>query len=174
MIWFSAESALISTSPSACGPIAIPAMRNTATSGILTRRASRAATVPMVRMSPHESSTCFAISMEADACNGITYCEPQAMNEIGGPLIKRLQPLADFAGRDIGLLQQLAHGEEAVELAGKGPVRYDNAGFLQATCVFVAFVAQGIGARGQHIGRRQSDQCFGARGRGPPIADVGG
>src|ERR1700694_1416340 len=43
--------------------------------------------------------------------------------------IQRLQPVPDFAGRDIGLLQQLAHGEEAVELAGKAPIRHGHAGF---------------------------------------------
>src|SRR5260370_30353719 len=172
MIWFSAESALISTSPSACGPIAIPAMRNTATSGILILCASSPVTVPMVRMSPHESSTCFAVSMEVGASNGITSFEPQAIDEIGDPLIKRLQPVADFAGRDIGLLQQFAHGKEAVELAGKAPVRHRHAGFLQAFCVFVAFVAQGIGAGGQHIGRRQSFKALDARGWSPPVVDL--
>ena len=70
-------------------------------------------------------------------------------------LIQCLQPGADFAGRDIGLLQQLAHGEEAVELARECPVGHCNAGLSQAHGVFVAFVAQGIGARGQDIGRRQ-------------------
>ena len=40
-------------------------------------------------------------------------------------LIQRLQPDADFAGRDIGLLQQLAHGEEAVELRGPKPAATD-------------------------------------------------
>jgi hypothetical protein len=78
--------------------------------------------------------------------------------------IQRLQPVPDFAGRDIGLLQQSAHGEEAVELAGKAPIRHGHAGFFQAVSVFVAFVAQCISARGQHIGRRQPDQGLGARG----------
>ena len=40
-------------------------------------------------------------------------------------LIQRLQPDADFAGRNIGLLQQLAHGEEAVELRGLKPAATD-------------------------------------------------
>ena len=40
--------------------------------------------------------------------------------------------------------------------------------------VFVAFVAQGIGAGGQHIGRRQADQCPGAYRRCPPVMRVGG
>src|ERR1700694_914438 len=66
MIWFSAESASIWTSPSACGPIAIPTMRNTATSGILIFCANRPARVPTARISPHESSVCLAISREAD------------------------------------------------------------------------------------------------------------
>src|SRR5580704_13139486 len=67
MIWFSAESSLMWTSPSACGPIAIPATRNTATSGILIFCASSPASVPIASISPHDSSVCFAISMEADA-----------------------------------------------------------------------------------------------------------
>src|ERR1700738_5078638 len=69
MIWFSAESADICTSPSACGPIAMPVTRNTATSGTLIFCASRLARVPIARMSPQESSVCLAISMEADASN---------------------------------------------------------------------------------------------------------
>src|SRR5258706_9119541 len=58
-------------------------------------------------------------------------------------LVQRLQPVADFASRDIGLVQQFTHGEEAVELARKSPIRHRHAGFLEAFCVFVAFVAQG-------------------------------
>src|SRR6266403_2584652 len=170
MIWFSAESALISTSPSACGPIAIPAMRNTTTSGILIFWASRAATVPIARIRPHESSVCFAISRDADASMAVS-CEAKLSTM---QLIQRLQPVADFAGRDIGLLQQFSHGEEAVELAWKSPVRHRHAGFLQAFCIFVAFVAQGIGAGGQHIGGRQSREALDARGGGPPVVAVGG
>ena len=34
-------------------------------------------------------------------------------------LVERLQPGADLACCDIGLVEELAHGEEAVELAGK-------------------------------------------------------
>src|SRR3984957_17803917 len=139
MIWFSAESAGMSISPSARGPIAIPATRNTATSGILIFCANRPVRVPMARISPHESSVCLATSSEAP------------------PILQRLQPDADFTGRDIGLLQQFTHGEEAVELAGEMPVGHGHAGFLQTAGVFVAFVAQGIGARGQHIGRWQAD-----------------
>ena len=52
MIWFSAESALMWIRPSACGPIAMPATRNTATSGILIFCANRPATVPIARMRP--------------------------------------------------------------------------------------------------------------------------
>src|SRR5258708_13681235 len=69
MIWFSADSAPICTSPSACGPIAMPVTRNTATSGILIFCASRLASVPIARMRPEDRSVCFAISMEADASN---------------------------------------------------------------------------------------------------------
>ena len=52
-------------------------------------------------------------------------------DEVSSALVQRLQPGADFAGGDIGLRQQLAHGEEAVELAGKVPVGHGHAGFLQ-------------------------------------------
>ena len=89
-------------------------------------------------------------------------------------LFQRLQPAGDLGDGDVGLLQQLAHGEEAVELAGKVPVGHGHAGFLQPRGVFGALVAQGIGARGQHIGRRQAGERFGARGRGLPVIDVGG
>jgi hypothetical protein len=54
------------------------------------------------------------------------------------------------------------------------PVGHGHAGFFQAVCVFVTFVAQGIGARGQYIGRRKADQRAGARRRCLPIMDVGG
>src|SRR5256885_16667735 len=111
MIWFSAESALMSTSPSACGPIAIPVTRNTATSGILIFCASRPASVPIASTSPQDSSVCFAISIEEDVSNDLLF-----------ELVQRLQPGADFARRDISLIEQLAHGEEAVELAGEEAV----------------------------------------------------
>ena len=55
-------------------------------------------------------------------------------------LVEGLQPIADLGGGDICLLQQLAHGEEAVELARECPVRYSDAGFTQTMCVFVTFV----------------------------------
>ena len=67
MIWFSAESALMSTSPSACGPIAMPVTRNTATSGILIFCATKPPSVPIARISPHDSSVCLATSIEAEA-----------------------------------------------------------------------------------------------------------
>ena len=60
--------------------------------------------------------------------------------------------------------KQFAHGEEAVELAGKVLVGDGHAGFLEAVGVFVAFVAQGIGAGGQHVGRRQADQLVARAG----------
>src|SRR6267378_4752411 len=69
MTWFSAESALMWMSASACGPIAIPTMRNSATSGILIFCASRPATVPIARIRPQESSVFLAILIEADASN---------------------------------------------------------------------------------------------------------
>src|ERR1700675_854641 len=125
MIWFSAESAPICTSPSACGPIAMRVTRNTATSGILIFCASRLASVPIARMSPQDSSVCFAISMEADASNALP------LRKIGRRSIQRFQPGADFAGRDIGLIEQLAHGEEAVELARKMAGGHGHAGFFE-------------------------------------------
>src|SRR3977135_1910190 len=128
MIWFSADSAPICTSPSACGPIAMPVTRNTATSGILIFCASRLASVPIAKMRPHDSSVCFAISMEAEASK----------------LVQRLQPAGDIARCDVGLWQQLAHGEEAVELAGKVLAGHGHAGRLQPRSIFLAFVAQGI------------------------------
>jgi hypothetical protein len=87
--------------------------------------------------------------------------------------VQRLQPGRDLARCDIGLLQQFAHGEEAVELAGKYPRRDGHAGVLEPRGIFVAFVAQGIGARRQHIGRRQSGERFGERRRGAPVLSVG-
>src|SRR5216684_3834138 len=69
MIWFSAESALMSINPSASGPTSMPTMRNSATSGIFIFWANRPVMTPMARMSPQESSVCFAISIEADPGN---------------------------------------------------------------------------------------------------------
>src|ERR1700712_5170188 len=66
MIWLSAESALISISPRAAGPISIPTIRNNATSGIFIFCAANAVNVPIARMSPQESRVCFAISIEAE------------------------------------------------------------------------------------------------------------
>src|ERR1700692_4832367 len=167
MIWFSAESALIWTRSSACGPIAMPATRNTATSGILIFCASSAATVPIARTRQNASSVCLAISMEAEVSNGRL--------PVGRSyrLIQGSQPCADLAGGDIGLRQQPAHGEEAVELAGKMPVGHGHAGLPEALGIFVAFVAQWIGPRGQDVGRRQPGQRRGARRRGAPVAAVG-
>src|SRR4030081_2324981 len=142
MIWFNAESAGISTSPSACGPIAIPVTRNTATSGILIFCATKPATVPIARIMPHDSNVCLATSMEVEASKII----PFDRVPISLPLFQRLEPAGDFAQGDVGLRQQLAHGEEAVELAGKMPIGYGHAGLLQPRGIFVAFVAQGISA----------------------------
>src|SRR5882724_5795952 len=150
MIWFSAESALMSTRPSACGPIAIPVTRNTATSGILIFCATKPATVPIARIMPHDNNVCLAISMEAEVSKIIS--SDRVVVSLG--LFQRLEPAGDFAQRDVGLWQQLAHGEEAVELAGKMPVGHAHAGLLQPRGIFVAFIAQGIGARGHDIGRR--------------------
>ena len=71
MIWFSAESALMSISPSACGPSARPTRRNTATSGILIFCANKAAMVPTARMRLQDSSVCLAISIGAELSNSL-------------------------------------------------------------------------------------------------------
>src|ERR1700760_4748779 len=105
MIWLNAEEALMSTTPSACGPSAIPASRNTATSGTPIFCARKAASVPIARISPQASSVCCAMAMELDA----SICR----------LIQSLQPCRDLGDGDIGLVEQVAHGEEAVELAGE-------------------------------------------------------
>ena len=55
---------------------------------------------------------------------------------------QRLQPIADLLDRDVGLRQQLAHGEEAVELAGEGAMGGGHAGGFQPLRIFLAFVAQ--------------------------------
>src|ERR1700677_480309 len=167
MIWFRAESALIWTRSSARGPIARPATRNTATSGIRIFCASSAATVPIARTRPNASSVCLAISREAEVSN---LALPSAASD---DLLQRPQPCADVAGGDIGPRQQLAHGEEAVELAGKMLVGHGHAGLLETLGIFVAFVAQRIGACGQHIGRRQPGKRRGARRRGTPVVAVG-
>src|SRR5262245_9998160 len=52
----------MSISPSAFGPISMPAMRNTATSGIPIFRARRPVIVPTARIRPQASRMCFAIS----------------------------------------------------------------------------------------------------------------
>src|SRR6516162_8095654 len=60
----------MSTHPSACGLIAMPTRRNTATSGTLIFWARKPVMVPMASISPQESNVCFAISIEADVSNG--------------------------------------------------------------------------------------------------------
>src|SRR5579871_1378920 len=117
MIWLSAEEALMSTAPSACGPSAMPAIRNTATSGTAIFCATKAASVPTARISPQARRVCCATAMELDA--SITRS------------IQRLQPCRDLGDGDIGLVEQLAHREEAVELAGEVPVGDRHAGLLQ-------------------------------------------
>ena len=54
------------------------------------------------------------------------------------------------------------------------PIGHGDAGFLEAAGVFVALIPQGIGARGQHIGRRQADERARARRRSAPVVHVGG
>ncbi len=61
----------MSIMPKACGPIAIPATRKAATSGILTFCANSPVTVPTARMSPPDSNVCLAISTEAEGSNGL-------------------------------------------------------------------------------------------------------
>src|SRR5215475_5962985 len=101
----------------------MPAMRKTATSGILIFCATKAASVPTARISPHESSVCWAIAVEDASMDSS---------------IQPLQPGRDLAHRDIGLVEQLAHGEEAVELAREMPVSDAHAVLLQPRGIFVA------------------------------------
>src|ERR1700744_6390678 len=151
MISFSAESALMSTSPETSGPSAIPATRNTATSGTRIFCANSPARVPTARMRPHDSSVCRAMSIAVELSKpGL-----DPLSRAGRASVQRLQPAGDFTHRHVGLLQQFAHGEKAVELAGKCPGGYGDAGVLQPRRIRIALVAQGISAGGQHIGRRQ-------------------
>src|SRR5215470_14572392 len=125
MISFSAEVAGIRTSPSACGPSAMPAIRKIATSGMRIFWATNAASVPIARMRPQESRVCCAIALEDASIESST---------------QRLQPGCNFADCDIRLAQQLAHGEEAMELAGEMAVGDGDARFLQPRGIFIAFV----------------------------------
>ena len=50
--------------------------------------------------------------------------------------IQRLQPCRNFSDRDIGLVEQLAHGEEAMELAGEVAIGDGHAGLLQPRGIF--------------------------------------
>src|SRR5262249_32254512 len=155
-----AESALISISPSACGPSAMPAIRNRATSGTRIFCATKPIRVPIASTSPHDISVCLAISIAAE-------------DSTAAPrLTLRLQPGADFAGGDVGLVEQFAHGEEAVELAGEVAIGHGHAGLLQPLGIFVALVAQRIGAGDQHVSGRQAFE-LGPRRRGAPVVDVG-
>src|SRR6516164_11531890 len=161
MIWFSAESAVMLTRESPCGPSAIPASRKIATSGIRIRCATNAASVPTARISPQESSVCLAISIELDAANArsvlnvddpaFSGSSPSRPGQ-GNPdrsfrsrrvSIQSFQPGRDLAHGDVGLVQELAHREEAVELAGQMQLDHSNARFLQPRGIFVAFVTQG-------------------------------
>src|ERR1700761_7092224 len=127
MISFSAESALMSTKPDTCGPSAMPAIRKIATSGTPIFCATKAASVPTARISPQARRVCCAMAMELDASIEAS--------------IQPLQPRRDFSDGDIGLVEQLAHGEEAMELAGEVPIGDGHAGLLQLCGIFVAFVA---------------------------------
>jgi hypothetical protein len=53
----------MSINPSACGPIAIPTIRNATISGILVRLAKWLVRVPTAKISAQERSMCFAISI---------------------------------------------------------------------------------------------------------------
>src|SRR5215471_9193563 len=176
MIWFSAESALISIRTSACGPITIPATRKIATSGILILCATNAASVPIARISPHDSSVCWATSIEGDdsmlaimrsemerrnrdcadstaaAHTSAVLAPPDSLAQkipvtrtarlFPDGSAQPLEPGGDLACGDIGLRQEFAHREEAVELAGEVAIGHGHAGFLQPCGIFVAFVAQ--------------------------------
>src|SRR5271165_7135867 len=163
MIWFSAESAAISISFSPCGPNAIPASRKIAISGIRIFCATSPAIVPIARINPQLSSVCLAISIEAEVSTRVIIPGPVDFSRV--PSTKFLQPSPDLADRDVGLLEKLAHGEESVELAGEVAICHSNSRVLQALRIVRAFVAQGIGARGEHIGRRQVGKIFRTRGR---------
>src|SRR5215813_5575772 len=113
MIWFSAEFTGISIKLSACGPIAIPASRKIAISGIRIFRAKNPAIVPIARITPQLNSVCLEISIEA---GGSTWTTPKCLR-LG--LIQRPQPGADFARCDMSLLLEHAHGEETAELPAK-------------------------------------------------------
>src|SRR5262249_44117555 len=154
----SAEPAGMLTRCVTCGPSRMPAMRKTATSGILIFCATKAASVPTARISPHESSVCWAIADEEASMDSS---------------IEALQPGRDLAHRDIGLVEQLAHREEAVELASEMSVGDAYAILFQPRGIFVAFVAERIAGGGEHIGRRKSRQRFDARGRGAPVVVIG-
>src|SRR6201989_1379481 len=102
MIWLSAESALMSISPSASGPTAMPATRKMATSGILIFCAAKAASVPIARISPQDSSVCWATSIEAEGSTTVpekvlNQFQPQrSADDFGGALQRRQRDIAIF------------------------------------------------------------------------------
>src|SRR5689334_25303533 len=122
MIWFSAEEGLMSTTASPCGPRAMPAIRKAATSGIRSLPATKAESVPIARIRAQASSVCCAMAIEAGASMSRS--------------IQSLQPGRYLAHGDIGLVEQLAHGEEAVELAGEVAIGNGHAGFFQPCGIF--------------------------------------
>jgi hypothetical protein len=67
----------MSINPRASGPINMPTIRNTATSGIFIFCAIKPVIVPIARMNPTEINVCFAISTETDASN---FCLPGGQN----------------------------------------------------------------------------------------------
>src|ERR1700758_1198778 len=170
MIWFSAESAAMSISFSPCGPNAIPASRKIAMSGIRIFCAMNPAIVPIARISPQLDSVCLAISIEAGVSTASM--NPGSAGACGSST-KFLQPGTYLADSDIGLLKKLAHGEETMELAGEVAICHGDAGVLQTLRILGALIAQGIGARGEHIGRGQVRKAFRACGRGAPVVAVG-
>src|SRR5215468_6250856 len=99
MIWLSAEEALMSTRPSACGPSAMPATRKIATSGTPIFCATKAASVPIARTRPQASSVCWAMAIEADD----SICR----------LFQRLHPCGNLAhGHILGNIQEVVESPQ--------------------------------------------------------------
>src|ERR1700759_2690598 len=75
MIWLSALPALMSIRCRPAGPIAMPTIRNSATSGRRTFWASKPVIVPTANMMPPDISVCLAISIEVDDSNHLLPAE---------------------------------------------------------------------------------------------------
>ena len=164
MIWFSARIRLdVDQARAPRGPISMPTIRNTATSGIRIFCASRPVTVPIARMSPQDSRVCLAISIEAEVPRECLRSGIRAyFNAFSQAPISLAATLA--------CCSSLPMVKKPWNWPGKCTIGHGNAGLLQPCGIFVAFVAQRIGAGGEHIGRRQTGECLGARRRSAPVA----